>query len=167
VSSWSSLPQSGALKHTYTKFGKKQSNDYGEKITNMAVSSKNVLAVASTDVIQFWNLPTGREVLSKSCILPDATDSGLAFSPDETLLGAVNLIPKDVGSLVRTISIWDCETGARLDGLSTSPKTVYFSHIASSRDTKLTACSQEAGLDHKVVIYDRGTGEITGFEQEM
>jgi hypothetical protein len=105
VSSWSSLPHLGALEHTYPKFGKKQPDDYGEKIPNMAISSKNVLAVASTDVIQLWNSSIGREVLSKFCILPDATDSGLAFSPDRTLLGAVNLIPKDVGSLVRTISI--------------------------------------------------------------
>lgn len=102
VSSESDLPQSGAPEPIYIPAGNKFPNADGLKITNMANSSKNILAVASTYVIQLWYLFTGKEMRTISCILPSSTISGLAFSPDGTSLAAVSLVPKKMGRLEPT-----------------------------------------------------------------
>jgi WD40 repeat protein len=147
---------------TTYRSGTKSLCDHEAKIINMTVSSKNVLAIASSHSIQLWDLLTGRKLHNIPSILSSGKGSCLLFSSDGILLAATTLVPE---SLRLTVGVWNCKTGARLSELDIDQESMtQVDNIAFSEDTKLVACSQCEISDRTVAIYETSTGSPTGFE---
>jgi hypothetical protein len=128
--------------------------DDRETIFRMAISSKLVLAVASTNMIRLWDLPTGKDVFK----VPNRSGGPyLEFSSDGTLLATVR------GKYHVEVNVWTSEIGEHLFGLESFPDTA----IAISKNNKLIACTQRDKRPFRrskrtVVLYEISTGQRVG-----
>jgi WD40 repeat protein len=139
--------------------------DHQENITNVAISSKLVLATASPKMVRLWNLSTSKEVGKIPAKTYRYTESGLVFSPDGTLLAAAHLTTRKVTS---TVSVWNPNTKARVCTLRVhNDSELRISAIAISADNKLIACSQEitrpfGEISSTTMLYEIATGHKLG-----
>jgi WD40 repeat protein len=139
--------------------------DHKEEIINVAISTELILATATPKSILLWNLPTRKGGRKIPCNTYRYTESGLVFSPDQTLLAAAHLTTKSATS---TVSVWNVNTGAEICTLHIhNGSKLWISAIAISADNKLIACSQEdkrplEDIQSTIMLYKIATGRKVG-----
>jgi WD40 repeat protein len=130
--------------------------DDRETISRMAISSKLILAVVSTNVIRLWDLPTGKDVFQIPSVPNRSGGTCLEFSSDGTLLATARW-EYDGWSKV---NVWDSKIGENLFGVESFPATA----IAISKNNKLIACTQRdkrpfTPSKYTVGLYEISTGQ--------
>jgi hypothetical protein len=130
--------------------------DDRETITRMAISSKLILAVASTSMIRLWDLPTGKDVFK---VTKGSGDTYLEFSSDGTLLAAGR---REYDGWSK-VSVWTSEIGKNIFELESVPATA----IAISKNNKLIAFTQKdknpfRRSKYTVGLYEISTGKRVG-----
>ena len=137
--------------------------DHQEEVTNLAISSKLILAASSANLIRLWDLSTGKEVVRIPCDSYSQANSCLVFSSDGTSLAAARLVPKETTS---TVIVWDAKTGARRRALKVD-NVFGNTAIAISENNRLIACGQEdkrhlRRSNSTVMLYEIATGRRIG-----
>ncbi|THZ80365.1 tricorn protease domain 2-containing protein [Aureobasidium pullulans] len=135
-------------------------HDNKSHIFEVAVSSRFLLAAASTQAIRIWDLTTGAKLVHISCFcrMPLQQDTCLAFSPDGEMLAARTVESASSISL-SSISLLVSHTGKVIRALHEEGRAE-FQAIAFSSDNHVLACSSRRRRQTKITLYATATGQI-------